>query len=378
MLSGEYQRTGAFGASARRSLKNRWNFGVPLKGDQTPCWKNGMKAAGWTQGWGEGILVWLQRNNALNIERRKILAGLGACLCAPLGGCGGEYVDFSSLDAIAVSASSLAKQSDGQGPGRGVMFARALYRASTPPEAALLADDFDPKTILRVASDRGIEPEFFNRAYCEAVMAAGGKLAGLGVRSIVEIYVTGDLKELNRQDEWAKGFDARVKRRLATMAFDEQRRKGIVDRVTPRKAGYRWTSGSQRIPVIDVELFNPIDRPLTGAEFAVDLLDRGGRVVASGVFLVEPPVALQPGAFGQYAIDVSKDAGFNNPGYRDLKDPVRVSMKVRDVFVDDHVSVLQARDDSKNDDARRISIGRLRSEIVDARNNLAKYRAAFL
>ena len=52
-------------------------------------------------------------------------------------------------------------------------------------------------------------------------------------------------------------------------------------------------------------------------------------------------------------------------------------MKVRDIFVDDHQSVLQARDDSRNDDARRIAIGRLISEIVDARNNLAKYRAAF-
>lgn len=66
--------------------------------------------------------------------------------------------------------------------------------------------------------------------------------------------------------------------------------------------------------------------------------------MASGVFKVEPSVALQPGAFGQYAIDVSRDAGFNDLSYRDLKDPVRVSMKVKDVFVDDHVSVLQARD----------------------------------
>ena len=320
----------------------------------------------------------LTRKNALLINRRNILTAGAACLCAPLAGCSGEYVDFSSLEAVASSGAALAKQCESDAPGRGAMFARALYRAAVPAEAVLEPDDFDPKVILRVASNRGVEPEFFSRPYCEAVRAAGERLAGAGVRAIAEIYVTGDLKELNRQEEWAKGFDARVKRRLATMAFDEQRRKGIVDRVTPRKAGYRWTSGTQRVPVIDVELFNPIDRPLTGAEFAVDLLDRGGRVVASGVFMVEPTVALQPGAFGQYAIDVSKDAGFNNPGYRDLKDPVRVSMKVRDVFVDDHVSVLQARDDSRNDDARRISIGRLRSEIVDARNNLAKYRAAFL
>ena len=314
----------------------------------------------------------------MHLDRRNILTAGLVLACAPLAGCTGEYVDFSSLETVAASAAGLAKQCEGDAPGRGMMFARALYRAAVPAQAVLEPDDFDPKTILRVASDRGVEPDVFGRGYCEAVLAAGERLSGAGVRAIAEIYVTGDLKELNRQDEWAKGFDARVKRRLATMAFDEQRRKGIVDRVTPRKAGYRWTSGTQRVPVIDVELFNPIDRPLTGAEFAVDLLDRGGRLVASGVFKVEPSVALQPGAFGQYAIDVSRDAGFNDLSYRDLKDPVRVSMKVKDVFVDDHVSVLQARDDSRNDDARRVSIGRLRSEIVDARNNLAKYRAAFL
>ena len=128
--------------------------------------------------------------------------------------------------------------------------------------------------------------------------------------------------------------------------------------------------------MLDFEIYNPIDRPLTGVDFAVDLLDPAGRVVSSALVPFEPTVALQPGVFAQYAIDMGSFSGFNDPSYRDLRDPMRVSVKVKDIYVDDHQSVLQAKDDSARDDARRIAIGRLLSAIADARINLSKYRIA--
>jgi hypothetical protein len=340
--------------------------------------EEGQKAVGGRNDEGSGIVVGrLNGRTELMTDRRNFLGGLAAASCLALAGCGTEYVDFSNPQSIGSSAGAIAKRLEAEKAGRGVMFARALYRAATPVGWRAPADDFDPKDVLRLVTDRGAEPELLGPDFCQAVMAGAARLGGADVRTISSIYCADDGAALGLQWDWAKGFGERIKRRIATLAFDEQRRKGIIERVTPRKAGYRWTSGSRRVPVVDVEMFNPIDRPLTGIEFAVDLIDPGGQVVASAVMPFSPTVALQPGVFGQYAVDVGQYKGFNDPAYRDLRDPVRVSMKVRDIFVDDHQSVLQARDDSRNDDARRIAIGRLISEIVDARNNLAKYRAAF-
>jgi hypothetical protein len=294
-----------------------------------------------------------------------------------LAGCGATTVDFTSEDTIRSSAGAIASRLDGERPGKGLMFARSLYRAANPPAARALADDFDPLQILAVATDRGQEPAALSVAWARGVAAGARRLQGLEASDIVAIYVAQDLAALKEQEAWAKGFDQRVRRRLETMRFDASRRRAVVDRVTPRKAGYRWTSGSGRIPVLDFEIYNPIDRPLTGVDFAVDLLDPAGRVVSSALVPFEPTVALQPGVFAQYAIDMGSFSGFNDPSYRDLRDPMRVSVKVKDIYVDDHQSVLQAKDDSARDDARRIAIGRLLSAIADARINLSKYRIAF-
>ena len=308
---------------------------------------------------------------------RRMTLGLGVAALF-LAGCGrSEYIDFSTAEGVSATLSPIVERLEAARAGKGRMFALAVYRAAYAPQWRAPDDEFDPLQLLGVATERRDEPKAMSPEYFRALAEAGRTLEGMGVEAVVERYVAQDAGALKEQIEWIKGFDERVRIRLKSQEFEKKNREALIERLTPRQADYRWTSGQPRAPVIDFSMFNALDRSIEEVKFAVDLVRSDKTVVASSVLDFVFDTRLEPGASGQYMIKVGDLAGFSNKGFMDLRDPMVVGMKVVDAFVGEHESVLKTGGGDGKDEVRRRMLASLTAAVADSKMNLFKFRVVF-
>jgi len=100
-------------------------------------------------------------------------------------------------------------------------------------------------------------------------------------------------------------------------------------------------------------------------------------VVASAAIPFRFDIALAPAIESKFSIDVSRYKTIADRSFMDLRDPLRVAMRVKDVYVGNDESVLGQRADDGKDASRSRVVVRLLDAIFTAKLNLSKYRIAF-
>jgi hypothetical protein len=309
------------------------------------------------------------------VSRRVILF---AVLAASLAGCSSEDFDRSSYERFSRQFVDKVKLLESERPGRGRAYAIAVLRLGLPPSQDLPSEDFDPQSILKVVTERSGEPPYGSDAFLRAVFEKSlPVIEGLGDAAVVDRFVAIDLQALNREDEWAKGYHARAEVRLRSAKFEKERRESLLMRVLPRNASYSWSEAGVRKPFVRFTLFNPLDQVITSIDLLIDLYDANGGVLTSTRTSYEFPNPLAPATEGVFALDVSTVAGFNDKRFMDLRDPLKVGVKVVDVYISNHLSVLGKDVEVDRVYAREKEVKILISRIADAKGNLAKFRRVF-
>lgn len=310
----------------------------------------------------------------MSFSRRQIVFGLA--LSSLVSGCSKELT-FSSREGLESSLKAMMSMFEDRHAGLGKMYGLAVYRALNPVTFTAPEDDFDPLKIIPVVTDRPGAPAFDSKEYYDVIFAKGAKIDGLSPEGIVALYFDQDTSALNDEALWANGFDRRSAARQTSSSFDVKRRQELLSRVTPRSAGYRWTYNQPRVPFVDFSVFNPLDRDITGIDFLIDLVTATGKIVASTPLAFKFDVALGSGVESKYSINVSSFPPLDNRTFMDLRDPLQVSMRVKDVYIGNGQSIVGGiKDDSKDGDRSKL-VSRLFDAVNNAKLNLFKYRVAF-
>ena len=286
----------------------------------------------------------------------------------------GNSLDFETPDSTISSYQAVASKIEKQVPGAGKALGRALYRLATPADMAFPSDDFDPLQQILLKTDRK-EPDIESQQWADTISKSlHKKYDGMSAKEIFELYHTQDMQALNQQREWANGFEVRARERLKLAEFEQSRRSSLIDRITPSKSSYRWTFQEPRIPVIDFSVFNPLDRQISTIDFKIDLISPKGAVVGSGILSYTPMVPIAPSTTGSYTASVKDIEGLNNKSFMDLKDPLRVSMKIDNIFVGNKEPIIKNAISTSLDKQRQTSVDALVSAIESEKANLFQYR----
>lgn len=305
---------------------------------------------------------------------RLLTVAAAAALAGILTACGDPTIvagDETSVRESYEGALSSLEQNRAQYQG----FPLALYRAVAPVEYSPPADDFDPTSELKLATDRGAHPEPGSAEFFSAIQRNAHRVDGMMPASIVDVYVSQDGAVLTRQEQWARNWQARTRIRAKNDHEEAGRRRVLLSRFKAIKPVYWWENGR---PFLKFYMHNPLDIALDRVSMDFDLFDpAGSQMLGSARIEGALRTPLQPGVEGTVLINLAQYEGVSQPQLRNLGETLQVQLAFRNAWFQDRSLIDRQVADDELTKKRNDAIINLLARIQVAKANLSKFRVAF-
>lgn len=314
----------------------------------------------------------------------RVVQNGALALCVLLGfvvsSCGGGDFGLSSPERLSSSILRIHRElaSEESGRVRADSFLRAVYRLTNPVSFSPPPDRFETTGPLPVVTDRD-EPELGGAEFMAKIWNGDrDRLRGLSPTMVVARYTGEDRRALDEQQGWIRGWRQRYRQESERASFDEEHRKSLLKRLVVSDAQYEWVRGGESYPVISFNFFNPLDVALSTLNLVIDVVDGGGRVVASGRVGHSPEYPLAAGVRTRVTIPVSSVPGLSGEELSRVRGRIGAKVAIENVLVDGLDPLVPVRKrDPQGDLRRERMVADLEVRIRTARENLMRYRVLF-
>lgn len=214
------------------------------------------------------------------------------------------------------------------------------------------------------------------RAEVSAVCADAFKfrqtLATMSARTAVDIGLSKWMAALNDQGRTARDVRRQIKDAISGHRQTQGRLADLVGRLAPRAGEFRVIRrGARSVPVVVLEVVNPLDRPIQAMLMSMDVRRPDGTILGSGRLTFRPTEPLGPAVESRYTVDLGAIGQFEK--LVDVRDQLQVTVRVEDV-VTDGVRLLGDHVVDQDDQHRDVALGVFIGRVAEMRETVRRIR----